>query len=73
VQVQNGVTGFLAEDSTQSVLQLMRSESLRQAMGAEARRFACSTDWTGVFEDLYQIYDAALNTEQVRSRVGIRS
>ena len=71
VQVQNGVTGFLAEDFTESVLQLMRSESLRQRMGAEARRFACSRDWASVFEDLYQTYDAALNTEQVRSRIGI--
>ena len=73
VQVQNGVTGFLAEDFNESVLQLMRSESLRQRMGAEARRFACSRDWTTVFEDLYQTYDAALNTEQVRSRIGMRT
>jgi glycosyltransferase involved in cell wall biosynthesis len=73
VQVRNGVTGFLAENFTESVLQLMRSESLRQTMGAEARRFACFRDWTSVFEDLYQTYDAALNTEQVRSRIGTRT
>ena len=73
VQVQHGVTGFLAEDFTEGVLQLMRSESLRQRMGAEARRFAFSRDWTSVFEDLYQTYDAALNIEQVRSRVGLRT
>jgi phosphatidylinositol alpha 1,6-mannosyltransferase len=68
VQVQNGVAGFLAEDFTESVLQLIGSESLRHRMGAEARRFACSKDWTSVFEDLYQTYQAALNIEDVRSR-----
>ncbi len=66
VQVQNGVTGFLAEDFTEDVLQLMRSEPLRQRMGTEARQFACSRDWTGVFEDLYQTYDAALNNNVER-------
>jgi glycosyltransferase involved in cell wall biosynthesis len=71
VQVQHGVTGFLAEDLAEGVLQLMCSESLRQRTGAEARRFACSRDWSSVFEDLYQTYDAALNIEQVRSRIGI--
>ena len=73
VQVQNGVAGFLTEDFTDGVLQLMRSESLRQSMGAEARRFACSRGWTSVFEGLYQTYDAALNTEQVRSRIGVQT
>jgi glycosyltransferase involved in cell wall biosynthesis len=73
VQVQHGVTGFLAEDLTEGVLQLMRSESLRQRIGAEARRFACSRDWSSVFEDLYQTYDAALKIEQVRSRIGMQT
>jgi glycosyltransferase involved in cell wall biosynthesis len=67
VHVQDGVAGFLATDFTESVLQLMGSESLRQRMGAEARRFACSRDWIRVFEDLYQTYDTALDTQQVRS------
>ncbi len=69
VQVQNGVAGFLAEDFTESVLQLMRDEALRQRMGAEARRFACSRDWGTVFDDLYQTYDAALRTKDVGSRI----
>jgi len=69
VQVQNGVNGFLAEDFTESVLQLMRNEGLRHSMGAEARRFACTRDWATVFEDLYHTYDAALRTENVRSRI----
>jgi glycosyltransferase involved in cell wall biosynthesis len=68
VQVQDGVAGFLAEDFIESVLRLMGSESLRQRMGAEARRFACSKDWTTVFEGLYQTYEAALNIEEARSR-----
>ena len=73
VQVQDGVTGFLAEDFTENVLQLMRSESLRQRMGAEAHRFACSKDWTSVFEDLYQTYEAAFDIDEVRSRTRMRS
>jgi phosphatidylinositol alpha 1,6-mannosyltransferase len=73
VQVQHGVTGFLADDFTESVLQLMRSESLRHRMGAEARQFACSRDWSRVFEDVYQTYDSALNREQVRSRIGMQA
>jgi phosphatidylinositol alpha 1,6-mannosyltransferase len=72
VQVQNGVAGFLAEDFTDSVLQLMRDEGLRHRMGAGARRLACSRDWAIVFEDLYQTYDAALKTEDVRSRMKTR-
>jgi glycosyltransferase involved in cell wall biosynthesis len=73
VNVQNGVSGFLAQDFTENVLQLMRNESLRQRMGAEARRFACSRDWTSVFDDLFQIYNAALNREEVRSEMRIRT
>jgi phosphatidylinositol alpha 1,6-mannosyltransferase len=42
VQVQNGVAGFVAEDFTESVLQLMQNEAMRHTMGAKARRFACS-------------------------------
>ncbi len=68
VQVQNGVAGFISEDFTESVLQLMRSEALRHRMGAEARRFACSRDWATVFEQLYQTYDAALRTDDVRRK-----
>ena len=73
MQVQNGVAGFLAEDFTESVLQLMRSEALRHSMGTEGRRFACSQDWATVFEDLYQTYDAALKTEDVHSRIRTRT
>jgi phosphatidylinositol alpha 1,6-mannosyltransferase len=73
VQVQNGVAGFLAEDFTESVLQLMRNDALRHRMGAAARRLAGSRDWATVFEDLYQTYDAALKTEDVRSRTRTRA
>ncbi len=68
VQLQNGVAGFISEDFTESVLQLMRSEAMRNRMGAEARRFACSRDWATVFEELYQTYDAALRTDDVRPK-----
>ena len=63
VGVQHRTTGFLAEDIhsvTQSVLQLMADEPLRQEMSRETRRFACSKDWTGVFEQVYGTYEAGL-------------
>jgi phosphatidylinositol alpha 1,6-mannosyltransferase len=73
VQVQDGITGVLSEDLAEGVLQLMRNDPLRQRMGAEARQFAGSRDWTHVFEDLYRTYDAALKTEEVRSRIGTKA
>jgi phosphatidylinositol alpha 1,6-mannosyltransferase len=73
VQVQNGVTGVLTEDLAEGVLQLMQDAPSRCRMGAEARRFASSRDWTHVFEDLYRAYDEALKTEEVRSRIGTRA
>ncbi len=69
VQVQDGVAGFLSDDFAASVLRFMRDPALRQRMSVEARRFACTKSWASVFEELYRTYDAALNTEEVRSRI----
>ena len=69
VEVQDGVAGFLTEDFADRVLRLMRDEPLRHRMGVEARRFACTKDWDSVFEDLYRIYEEALNTDDVRGRI----
>jgi phosphatidylinositol alpha 1,6-mannosyltransferase len=69
VHVRNGVDGFLTEDFTERVLHLMRNETLRQGMGAEARRTACSRSWCSVFEELYLIYETALEREDVRRRI----
>jgi glycosyltransferase involved in cell wall biosynthesis len=69
VQVQDGVAGFLSDDFAASVLQLMRDPALRHRMAVEARRFACTRSWASVFEELYQTYDAALDTDEVRSRI----
>jgi glycosyltransferase involved in cell wall biosynthesis len=73
VQIQNGIAGFLAKDFTESVLRLMRNEALRHRMGTEARRFACSRDWTAVFEALYQTYEAALRRKDVCNRIKTRT
>lgn len=69
VRVRDGVDGFLTEDFTKSVLQLMRDEVLRQGIGAEARRAAHSRDWCTVFQDLYQVYECALQREEVLRRI----
>jgi glycosyltransferase involved in cell wall biosynthesis len=63
VGVQHGVTGFHAPDLhsfTESVRQLMNSETLRQGIGAAARVFSCSRGWNGVFEQLYLTYEWGL-------------
>jgi len=63
VGVRHGGTGFHAPDLpafTESVLQLMDSETLRQRMGTAARLFACSRGWNGVFEQLYSTYETGL-------------
>jgi phosphatidylinositol alpha 1,6-mannosyltransferase len=63
VEVQHGITGFVAQDIgcfTQSVLRLMESEALRREMSRAARRFACSKVWSGVFEQVYRTYEVGL-------------
>jgi len=63
VGVWHGVTGFHAPDLpsfTESVVQLMNSETLRQRIGAAARVFTCSRSWDGVFERLYRTYECGL-------------
>ena len=63
VGVQQGLTGFVAQDIggfTESVLRLMHSEALRREMSGAARRFACSKGWSGVFEQVYRTYEVGL-------------
>ncbi len=63
VGIRHGVTGFQAPDLpafTESVLQLMNSDALRQRIGAAARTFSCSKVWNGVFERLYCTYEMGL-------------
>jgi phosphatidylinositol alpha 1,6-mannosyltransferase len=69
VGISDRCAGFLSEDFMESVLELMKSDALRQKMGYEARRFACSKVWSGVFEDLYDTYAVGLDTEEVRDRL----
>jgi phosphatidylinositol alpha 1,6-mannosyltransferase len=63
VGVRHGVTGFHAPDLdsfTESILQLMNSEALRQRIGTAARVFTGSRSWNGVFEQLYRTYEWGL-------------
>jgi glycosyltransferase involved in cell wall biosynthesis len=74
VGVRHGVTGFHAPNLpafTESVLQLMDSEPLRQRVGAAARIFSCSKVWHGVFEQLYCTYEKGL--EAAGCRLGDRA
>ncbi len=61
--VRHGVSGFHAADSAafvQAVLNLMENEPMRIEMAHAARRFACSHGWSGVFDSVYQTYEAGL-------------
>ena len=63
VGIEHGVTGFHAADLagfTESVMQLMHSQTLRQRMGAQARAYACRSAWSEVFDQLYQTYQRGL-------------
>ncbi len=69
VDVQHGGTGFVAHDIgslTESVLRLMESEALRREMGSAARRFACSKDWSAVFEQVYRTFETGLEESGMR-------
>ena len=69
VGVRHGVTGFHAPDLrtfTESVVQLMNSDNLRQRMGAAARIFSCSRAWNSVFEQLYLTYQMGLEATDCR-------
>ena len=63
VGIRHGVTGFHAPDLqsfTESVRQLMSSETLRQRISTAARVFTCDKVWNGVFEQLYRTYECGL-------------
>jgi phosphatidylinositol alpha 1,6-mannosyltransferase len=74
VGIRHGVTGFHAPDLqslTESVRQLMSSETLRQRIGAAARVFTCDKVWNGVFEQLYRTYEWGL--EATGSKLSYRA
>lgn len=63
VGIDHGVTGFHAEDLqafTQNVIRLMEDGGLRARISRAARVFACSKSWDGVFDGVYQTYEAGL-------------
>jgi glycosyltransferase involved in cell wall biosynthesis len=60
VEIEDGAAGFLTDNFSESVLELIRNGPKRAAMSLAARRFASSKSWCGVFENLYQTYEAGL-------------
>jgi len=63
VGIRNGVTGFHADDLpavANCVTGLMRDREMGRPMREAAREFACSRSWSGVFQELYQIYENGL-------------
>jgi phosphatidylinositol alpha 1,6-mannosyltransferase len=70
VGVRDGVEGFVTDVFIDGILKLMRSPELRRSMGAAARRAASLQTWDAVFDGVYKTYEVALETEQVRRRLG---
>ena len=73
VGVRHGVTGFHAPDLqsfTESVRQLMSSETLRQRTSTAARIFTCDRVWNGVFEQLYRTYEWGLKPPAANQTIG---
>jgi len=71
VGIRDGVTGFHAPDLqslTESVRQLMSSETLRQRISTAARVFTCDKVWNGVFEQLYRTYEWGLEATGSKPR-----
>ncbi|HLW77084.1 MAG TPA: glycosyltransferase [Bryobacteraceae bacterium] len=63
VGIEHGEEGFLAADLeavATSILRLMDNQALRRSMSAQARRFACSNSWCGVFHRVYEIYEQGM-------------
>jgi len=69
VGIRDGVEGFLSEDFAAGILALMGSETRRLEMARAARAFACTKDWDGVFQAVYQTYADAMLTRAVRDRL----
>jgi phosphatidylinositol alpha 1,6-mannosyltransferase len=69
VGIQHGVEGFCSGDICEGVLSLMRCDALRQSMRSAAEEFARTQTWSGVFDDLYVTYGAALEAPEVRRRM----
>jgi phosphatidylinositol alpha 1,6-mannosyltransferase len=62
VGIEDGVSGFLADDFSPSLRRLMHDQPLRTAMGCAARKFAAGNSWDSVFEQLYRTYAEGLAT-----------
>jgi phosphatidylinositol alpha 1,6-mannosyltransferase len=70
VGIRDGVEGFVTDVFTDGLLTLMRSPDLRRDMGLAAQRLAASQTWDAVFDGVYKTYEVALETEEVRKRLG---
>jgi glycosyltransferase involved in cell wall biosynthesis len=69
--IEDGVTGFVAQDETgfvRAIDRLVADRSLRTAMSHAARRYAMGISWDAVFEKVYGAYHHALGSEWTVAR-----
>lgn len=69
VGIQDGREGFCSGDLAQDVLRLLRDKALCKSMGSASAQFARAKSWNGVFDDLYETYDEALEHPDVLRRL----
>ena len=63
VGISAGTNGFAAGDVqefTEAVVRMMEDRSLQKNMSVAARKFSLAKSWDGVFDQVYEIYDAGL-------------
>lgn len=61
--VKSGVTGFVAADDRSFIrclVELMNDPGMHTDMKHAAREYACSISWDGIFERVYEAYNATL-------------
>ena len=66
IGIEDGVSGFLANDFAQTLRRLMHDPPLRQAVSSAARKLASLHSWDSVFERLYEIYAQGLSLQDTR-------
>lgn len=69
VGIRDGVEGFLSNNFAEDLLRLIHCEEQREKMRQACATFAGAQTWDGVFEDLYDKYELALEQPEVRRRM----
>ncbi len=71
VGIQDGISGLLSNDIVSDVQRVMHDLDLRATLSSGGRAAAAQMSWDGVFEQLFQTYEAGLALGATRPAVEI--